>query len=169
MPNDRLIDAVVLPITVALFAIASASLSAGGTWGILIPDLTPIPVFYFALYRPRSTVILLPFILGLGADLLYGRPPGTGAIALVLFFEMSSIWSASRFRRRPVADLAALTIFGAAHATIIWFVCSLAIGKVPALGYILWQTIGCLVAFPFGYALLRYVFRIPATLVRTQS
>ena len=140
------------------FAVLSAGVPAGGSWNGWMPDLTPVPLFFFLVYRPDRVPMLAVLAVGLVADLLYGRLPGTGALALLVAgeaarFGLSSALSVSSFGR-------AILLAGccAAHA-ILLTVAYIPAGDVSLTALwrqSLWATVSYL---PFAL-LLRHVFRI---------
>lgn len=57
-----------------------------GEWGLapVLPALTIIAVYYWAVHRPDLMPVWAAFLLGLFQDLVSGQPIGLGALSLVI-------------------------------------------------------------------------------------
>ena len=140
------------------FALLSAGIPAGGAWGGWMPDLTPVPLFYFLVHRPERAPMVAVFAVGLLADLLYGRVPGTGALALLAAGEAVRFALAGALAATALGRATLLLAFCAVHGALL-AAAYLPTGDVwlHVLGrQALWTAASYL---PFAL-LLRHVFRI---------
>lgn len=153
MIRDRLWPAVWL--TVGSILLAMLSLALGARWAC--PDLTPLLLCYVALRWPRAIPMLLPMALGLFADLLYGRVPGSGALAMLLVSEgarMARMFAGTRLRWQIEMAVAAAVCAG--HALVLAAVGSVALVEIPSFENTLWQALGAALAYPLLWALLHF-------------
>ncbi len=144
----------------AVFALFSAGIPAGGAWGGWMPDLTPIPLFYFLRHRPDRVPMLAILAVGLLADLLYGRIPGTGALALLAAGEAARIGLAGALSATALGRAILLVGFCTAHAALLG-IAFVATGDISlyTLGH---QALWTAVSYLPSAILLRHVFRIRA-------
>ena len=157
---DQVRTAAVFAALSAAAALLSYSLSGGGAWGGRTPDLTPIVALFFAFYRPRSLSPIVTFTVGVVADLLYGRMPGSGGIALLLAAEAGRFWSVRRHSVAPVIGFLATLPLALLHAFLLALLGLLAVRGGPTPGEAIWQGVASWLAYPFAYAVFRYVLRI---------
>jgi len=91
MTLGRILRAAVFLAAGGAFALLSAAALAA-PWGFWMPDLTPVPLFCFLIHRPGHVPMAAVFLLGLYADLLFGRHPGVGAMTLLVVGEAARWW-----------------------------------------------------------------------------
>ena len=144
----------------AAFALFSAGVPAGGAWGGWMPDLTPVPLFYFLRHRPDRVPMLAILAVGLLADLLYGRIPGTGALALLAAGEAARIGLSGALSSTALGRAVLLVGFCAAHALLLG-IAFVATGDISlnTLGH---QALWTAVSYLPSVILMKYFLRIRA-------
>ncbi len=110
------------------FALISVGMPAGGAWGGWVPDLTPVPVFFFLTHRPERVSMTAVFAVGLFADLLFGRVPGLGALALLVAGEAARGGLAGPLSETALGRGILLAAFCATHSAL------LSLSVIPAGG-----------------------------------
>lgn len=135
-----------------LVAVYSAMIPLAPGGDAVTPDLVYCLVIAWVIRRPASAPIWLVLALGLFADLLLSRPPGLGALGLVLAFETMRV-RARAFRGGPfvVEWLAAMLVF-AAMLTGISLVLRLTLADAPSLGGLLRHLAATALAYPLVVA-----------------
>ena len=151
-----------ISFTVAFTAAALLSLGLGvnGAFAGRVPDLTPIVVFVFAVRRPHEFSTTLAFLLGIGADLLYGRVTGVGAGVLIFVAEGARSWGMAQERHTALQDFVAFALIATGHAFLLWALGAIGLTMRAPLMDIFRQTIGCVAVYPIWHLILRYGFRI---------
>ncbi len=153
MIRDRLWPAAWL--TVGTVLLTTLSLSLGARW--TCPDLSPLLLCYAALRWPRAIPMALPLALGLFADLLYGRVPGGGALAMLLVAEGTRTvrgFAGTRLRWRIEMAVAAAAFSG--HTLVLTAVGGVALMEIPSFEDTLMQALGASLAYPLLWALLHF-------------
>ena len=147
-------------LVTAGFALLSAGLPAGPAWSGWMPDLTPVLLLHFVLHRPDRVPAAAVVAAGLFADLLYGRIPGTGALALLVTREVTCRWRAGlRPGRLPARAL--LVVAGATlHAVLLALLFFPAAGVSPLATLL--QALATALAYPLTALFLRHVLRFRA-------
>lgn len=142
-------------LTVGTVALAMLSLALGARWAF--PDLTPLLLCYVALRWPRAVPLPLPLALGLLVDMLYGRVPGSGSLAMLLVAETARwmrMFTGVRLRWR--IELAAATAVSAGHALVLTAVGGIALVEIPSFEGVLRQALGAALSYPILWAILHF-------------
>ncbi len=91
-------NALLLASGAAMVLVSLIPLSPGG--GVGLPDLLYGLVIAWTIRRPATTPLWIVLTLGIFADLMLSRPPGLGALGLLLAFEWFRL-NAARFHGAP--------------------------------------------------------------------
>ena len=141
-------------------SLLSVGLPAGGNWGGWMPDLMPVVLFYFLVHRPEQVLMGVVLLSGLFADLLYGRIPGTGALALLLAGEAARTGLGGTLSETVLGRAVLLAVYCTIHSTLLAAV-DLPIGEFSLRGLLLQAFWAAVAYFPLAL-LLRHVFRVRA-------
>lgn len=156
MTRRRLLPA--LGLVAGTCVLALLTLSLGSRWAF--PDLSPLLLCYVVLRWPRAVPVALPLVLGLMADLLFGRPPGSGALAMLLAAEVTRAGRlVSHHRPNWHVEMAVAVAVCSTHALALAVFGGLALVTVPSLTGVLVQAAGTALAYPLLWVLLRFVLR----------
>jgi rod shape-determining protein MreD len=83
-----------------ILAFLAESLPLGPLYAQLHPDFIALFILYWALSSSQPLSYFAIWLIGLAQDLIFGRVPGSDAIALVLMLALLYAWIA-RVRRLP--------------------------------------------------------------------
>lgn len=148
-----------LALAAAAIPAAMLSMALGTVWTFV--DLTPLPLIYVTVRWPGAVPAAVPLALGLLADLLYGRVPGSGALALLLLAEFARLASAFVHDRRwPFPEVAVSTAACVVFALTLAAAGGLAQLALPATERLLVQAAGSILAYPLMRALLHRGLRL---------
>ena len=126
-------------------------LGANGLLAGRVPDLTPVVIFFFAFHRPHLFSLLLTFVLGIFADLLYHHGVGSGTGALLVVACAAQLCLLIRSGVPWLVETGAFLLVSIGFTSLLWLLSNTALASAPPMADVLYQSLGT----TFIYVLLR--------------
>ena len=138
-----------LPFVICLITLlVGASIEAPSGFGLTLPAIYLIAVFYWSVYESENLNIFQVFLLGFLSDIFFGNPMGSGCILMIFLRELSFRMS---FLIPPTSYLLSCILASTVlciYFLINWFFFSLYYQNFSSLKYILLQLILTISIYP---------------------
>ncbi len=139
-----------IPIIISFLSILlSASLKSPSGFGMTLPMISIISVFYWSVYATENFTIRHVFILGFLSDILFNNPLGSGFLLLVYIREVSIrlsflMPSSSYLMSWFLASVVFLNYF-----IINWIFFLIYYQSIPSIKYTVLQLLLTIAIYPF--------------------
>lgn len=145
---------------------AALTLGVGAGLGVPVPDLIPVAVFFFAARRTPLLFPVVVLLLGLGADLLYGRTVGIGGFSLLLMAELARQFRDPLSLHAARHEYAGFLAGSLLYASCLWGLGALGPVSAAPMRDLVFQFLGCAIVYPVWHFLLHGCARLGLVAMR---